>query len=343
MRVAWLFVIIASGCYMQSPVMTFGAGKSAKEAQIDHANKLTPPTLVALDEGWPGQVSVAKIRVYADDDFRAQNVRWRDTFAEQLAYANEVLGPLLGVRLEAEYREWHHRLVGAKLDDQLNALRQFDPGTDVLAVVGLTSALSLVSATFEHLGMASSPGRHMMLRGYAFGYEKVVFERAFKELRPEDRDALYQARRRHKSTAIFLHELGHNLGVMHEDLPDTIMNATYSERSASFTPEARDTMLATIDQRLGRARPKPTRPAPKEVHPTLVIRVDAAGDPSIGGNTIDEPTLDELLRMSFADDRDTQIVVKAARATPKAAVVKILERAKAAGLRRLAIASDDAP
>ena len=342
MRAALAAIALATGCYVQSPVMRFGGGKSAKEAQVDRANQLTPPVLVALDEGWSGEISVAKIRVWADDDFRAQNVKWRETFGEHLAYANEVLGPLLGVRLEAEYREWKHQLVGATLADHLKALALQDPGNDVLSVVGLTSALSLVSATFEQLGYASISGRHMMLRGYADVFERKAFDVMFRELRPEDRDFLHRARRRHKGTAILLHELGHNLGVTHEVLPDTIMNAQYSDKAAAFTPEARDLMLATLDQRLHRTRLKP-RAAPADKHPTLVVTLDAAGKPSVGGNAIDDATLDDLLRMSAADDRDTQVVVKAVRGAPHAAVVKILDHAKAAGLSRLAIATDDAP
>jgi biopolymer transport protein ExbD len=337
-----LTVLLAAGCFVQSPVMTFGGGKSAKEAQVDRANQLTPPVLVALDEGWAGEVSVAKIRVWADDDFRAQNVRWRDAFAEQLAYANEVLAPLLGVRLEAEYRDWSYHVVGARLEDTLSALRKHDPGNGVFGVVGLTSALSLVTATFENLGMASIGGKHLVLRGYADVFERQAFDVMFRELRAEDRDALYKARRRHKTAAILLHEIGHNLGVTHELDADTIMNAKYSDKSASFTAESRDTMLATVDSRLQRARSKP-KAVPRDTHPTLVIRVDTAGRPNVGGNAIDDTTLDELLALSFTDDRDTQVVVKAARGAPHSAVVKILDRAKAAGLTRLAIATDDAP
>lgn len=185
------------------------------------------------------------------------------------------------------------------------------------------------------------PGKHIMLRGYADGSERQAFDRAFKELTPKDRDYLYMSRRRHKTTAVLLHELGHNLGVTHEALPDTIMNATYSHKASSFTPEARDTMLATTDQRLQRA-PTMRVKATTTAHPTLIVRVDAAGRPSIGGNVIDEATLDELLRMSAADDRDTEVVVKAAKNAPQASVRLVLEHAKAAGLHRMAIATDDA-
>lgn len=341
MRCVLALAVAAGGCFVQSPVVRFGGGKSAKEAQYDQASKLTPPVLVALDEGWEGNVSTATIRVWADDDFRAQNVHWRETFGEQLAYANEVLGPMLGLRLVAEYREWHHSLdAGVTLEDRLDELRKQDPGNDVLGVVGLTSALGLVSATFDHLGVASTPGRHIMLRGYANGQERVAFDRYFRELKPEEREALYRGRRRHKTTAVLLHELAHNLGVGHEVVPDTLMNPMYSDKAASFTPQARDIMLATIDARLGR-KSIVRMSASAETHPTLVVTIGPAGQPSIGGNVVDDTTLDELLKMSFADDPQTQIVVKAPRGSPQGPVVKVLERAKAAGLTRMAISTAD--
>jgi biopolymer transport protein ExbD len=202
--------------------------------------------------------------------------------------------------------------------------------------VGMVSALSLVSATFDQLGLGSLPGRHLVMRGYADIFERKAFDVMFPDLQAEERDALHRARRRHKSAAILLHELGHNLGVSHEQLADTIMNARYSDKSASFTPEARDTMLATVDQRLARKRIQKRAP-PAEAHPTLEVGVDANGRASIGGNTIDDATLDELLKMSFADDRNTQVLVKAAPGAPHSAVVKILDRAKAAGLQKLSI------
>jgi biopolymer transport protein ExbD len=343
MRAVVAALVIVCGCFMQSPVMTFGGGKSAQQAQYDRANQLNPPVLVSLDDGWAGDVAVAKVRVWADDDFRSQNLRWQQTFAEQLQYANEVLAPMLGVRLEAEYREWNHHLpAGSTLSEKLDALGKQDPGTDVMHVIGLTSALSIVSATFDQLGIASLPGRHLVVRGYADVFERQIFDRVFRELTPEQRDSLYRARRRHKTTAVLLHELGHNLGAGHEELPDTIMNAQYSDKSASFTPQARDAMLATVDARLSRKHVV-RKTAPADTHPTLIIKLDAAGERFIGGNAIDDSTLDDLLRMSFADDRDTNVVVKAARGTPKQAVIKVLDRAKAAGLQRLAVATDDSP
>jgi hypothetical protein len=86
-----------------SPVIPIGGGgKSSKERQFETADKLFPVHLTALGR-WSSEVRVAKLRVWADNQYRAQNVRWERTFDEQLDYANQVLIPMLGVRIEAEY------------------------------------------------------------------------------------------------------------------------------------------------------------------------------------------------------------------------------------------------
>jgi biopolymer transport protein ExbD len=174
-----------------------------------------------------------------------------------------------------------------------------------------------------------------MLRGYADVGERAAFDRAFRELKTDEREHLYKARRRHKTVAVFLHELAHNLGCPHRSEPDTLMSPMYSYQSTSFDPVSRATMQATIDQRLGRT---PTAPTPQpDAHPTLVIEIDAAGNSSVGGNVVDDATLDGLFRLSFNDDRETAIVIKAKAKAPQSAVIKVVDRAKAAGLKRISI------
>src|SRR2546425_3116593 len=104
-----------------------------------------PPLLVAGQE-WHGEVRALKLRVWADDEFRAQNVQWQRTFQEELDYANSVLAPMLGVTFSAEFRVWERHAPGVTLEEDLAALAQQDPGDGVFSVVGLTSALGLASA-----------------------------------------------------------------------------------------------------------------------------------------------------------------------------------------------------
>jgi hypothetical protein len=335
-------VIFATGCFAQTPVITFGQGKSAKEAQHDQVNRLTPPTLVA-DEEWTGQIQTARIRVWADDEFRAQNVTWQRTFDEELGNANAVLGPWFGIKLEAEYQTWQHHAPGATLDEMLTELQQQDPGTDVFAVVGLTSSLSLVSATFEQLGVGNLPGRHMIIRGYA-DIERIAFERAFSDIPKEEREALYVGRRRHKTTAVFLHELAHNLGAPHVLDEDTLMNAMYSDHSSGFDPASRDRIMATIDERLHREPHQrsvaASAPAAAVVkHPVLTVTVDGMGGISVDGQKLDDAGLHARLWAAADADKDTKVIVTSASGAPPDVVVKVFERAKAVGLHRFAVAA----
>jgi predicted Zn-dependent protease len=345
--VVGVFVMV-SGC--MSPVMRFGGGKSPHEAQQEEYGRVTPTSFAGHHE-WAGEVSTARIRVWADDAYRAQNLHWQQTIQDRVEAANEVLAATFGVRLVADYRVWQRHAPGASLADSLDALATLDAGDDVLSVVGLTSSTSLVSATFEQLGLASIGGRHLIMRGYADVEERKVFEAEFTELRAEERDLLYESRRRHKTTAVLLHELGHNLGAEHVPTEDTLMHGTYSERSSAFDPQSHAVILAALDQRLHRGHgapaAEPTTPeaparvaAPAAHHKLAVnIDIDDAGKYSVGSQTLAGEMLDGLLRQSFTDDPDTEIVVTAAKHAPRAAVIDLLDRAKAIGLQRFSLAA----
>ena len=103
--------------------------------------------VLAAAARWTGDVRTAKIRVYADDDYRAQNLRWQQTFGEELDYANAVLEPVLGLHLIAEYREWDFR-----------------------AIAGARSPTTRM------------PGHHVIVRGCADLEERNAFPRAVPDL-----------------------------------------------------------------------------------------------------------------------------------------------------------------
>jgi Matrixin len=278
MKAMAVAVVLAAGwlsACLISPVIPFGSGKSSKQIQHEGLDKLFPAQLAALHKQ-PGAVRTAKIRVWADDEYRAQNVRWQHGFDEQLDYANQVLIPMLGVKVEPEYRDWsHHAPPGAALGDELDVLADHDPGDDVVWVVALTSSLTLVSGTFEQLGVAHLGGRHLIVRGHADLEERKAFERAFPDLQAEERAQVLEARRRHKTTAVLLHEMAHSLGALHETEADWLMNPTYSHRAASISDRNRDLMLISIEERL--------KPTGERDARTAARRLLAALDPDWGG------------------------------------------------------------
>jgi hypothetical protein len=240
---------IALCACLVSPVIPIGGGKSTRQVQHEGLGKLFPAQ-IASQRKWTGPVRVAKLRVWADDEYRAQHMRWQHGFDEQLDYANHVLTPMLGVRLEAEYRSWEHHAPGASLTEHLEALAQHDTDDDVVWIVGLTSALSLVSETFDQLGVAFVGSRHVVLRGHADLHERKAFERGFPDIDAEQRDAVLEARRRHKTTAVLIHELAHSLYALHELERGRIMNPGYSHHATSISDRNRELMLITLEDRL---------------------------------------------------------------------------------------------
>lgn len=340
-RMKWLLVsmVVWVGC--MTPVMTFGGGKSKTEAQHHVLSTHFMPAQLAIEGPWRGPVKDAKIRVYATDAYRTQNRDWRGAFGEALEYANAVLAANFGVRLVADFREWNHHAPGNSLADDLEELRQLDPGDDVLAVIGLTSALSIVSGSFDQLGSANMPGMHMMIRGYADIEERRAFSEAFPDLPAEERENAHEARRRHKMTAVLLHELGHNLGVGHETTNDTLMNASYSEHAASFTSEAHATMQRALDERLGREAPPAgadelsgaqQAAASAPARTKLYVHVSASSV-LIDGRPRDAGEQDVLFSTQVARDPDTEVVIEKDAGVPKRRVLEVVQRAGAAGLK----------
>lgn len=78
----------------------------------------------------------------------------------------------------------------------------------------------------------------------------------------------------------------------------------------------------------------------QEIDPSkasLVLVIPLTGDVDVGGKRIPDTDIDNLFRAAFARDKNTQVVLKADKGVQHGRVVNIMERAKAAGLTRLAI------
>jgi tetratricopeptide (TPR) repeat protein len=282
-----------------------------------------PATLEARTK-FEGTVRTAKVRVYADTDYRAQNIRWKKGFGDQLDYANQLLEPMLGLRLEAEYKEWDRRAPETPLRETVRELAELDPGDDVAWVFGLTASTPLLSQTTDELGVAEVLGSHIVLRGYSDLAERKAFARAFPDLSAAERDEVHDARRRHKQTVVLVHELAHTLGALHETDPDWIMAATYSPKQASFGDRNRELMLIGLADRL---RPKELR-NPVDTAEKLVTAIESA---DWGGwvQTDKEEMLTELkARIELAAQGKTAAPV------PSAAVAQFTRAQQLAGGRK---------
>ena len=80
--------------------------------------------------------------------------------------------------------------------------------------------------------------------------------------------------------------------------------------------------------------------AAQEIDPqkaSLVLVIPVTGDLQIAGKAVRDADIDNLFRNAFARDKTTQVVLQADRGVQHGRVVNLMERAKRAGLTRLAI------
>jgi hypothetical protein len=305
--------------------MQFGGGKTGKQAQrATMANQSASDLDVKWT--WPGvKPRTARIRVFADEAYRSQNVGWQDGFEEQLEVANAVLRAKFGLELEGEYRAWERNAPDTQLSEDLEALMALDDGDDVFVVIGLTSALRLATPTFDKLGVATRGGRHIVIRGFSDLEERKGFERAFPDLDSDERDLALAGLRVHKTATVILHELGHSLGYGHETEADTLMSASYSRRAGAYSATARTKLAEAIEARL----PNETSEGKSVV--TLYLSED--GDIIHDGKVILDSDLDNFLIVH----RDTELVINQQRAAPAKLLDGLRERAKKHGLTKVSV------
>ena len=70
---------------------------------------------------------------------------------------------------------------------------------------------------------------------------------------------------------------------------------------------------------------------------SLVLVIPLSGDVAVGGKIMRDDQLDSLFQAAFQRDKSTQVVLKADRGVAHGRVVNLMERAKQAGLTKLAI------
>ena len=70
---------------------------------------------------------------------------------------------------------------------------------------------------------------------------------------------------------------------------------------------------------------------------SLVMLVPITGPVVVGGKEMQDAEVDNLFRVAYQKDQNTQVVLKADKGVQHGRVVNLMERAKAAGLMRLAI------
>jgi hypothetical protein len=237
---------LVTGCYDSR----WGEAKRVQQHNAAHATPATLQTSAGEGDAVPlaatRQAARAyRIRAYAMPAYSAQTVDWRRHVTELIEDADRVLVPSMGVRLEVEsFREWP---TGEQnLEAALANLKEKDDGRDVDWVVGFAGGLSRATQSFHELGMADVVGKYIVVRASREVDEQGAIDRAFDELKEEDRNTLVRARMRHRATAVFLHEVGHTLGAIHARDERDLMHPQYDTPMEAYGPASASLMKAEL-------------------------------------------------------------------------------------------------
>lgn len=199
-------------------------------------------------------LGAARVRFYADDDYRAQNPDHQAKIRLLVERANQVLEPTIGVRLQVvEIRPWH-RAGGEReaMKSAIAELESLDAAQDVELVIGMMDALSRSSTDLHQLGLAHVLGNHLVVRGLDDAAEVAALEAPLRVLSKKERQGLYSRRKRHKELCIFLHEVGHAFGGPHVTGQGDILNPRYHWRQADFGEPTAQLMRAVASARMAR-------------------------------------------------------------------------------------------
>ena len=248
------------------------------------------------------------LRVYADRDYRAGVLHWREKLRAQLEGVNHVVEPVFNVRFEIEsLREWDRSHVGVALDPILAELEALDGARDVDWVLGLVTPFHGVATSAHQVGIARLVARSFVLRAMDDAEEGRALERDLALLPAGERDKLYGDRKAHKETVLFLHEWAHTMGALHVEDETMIMNPLYDPRRAAFSDFEKRLVELVVARRLGDR---------KQAYPesAALLRL-VEKTPLTEGTERERASLAELLRQRAAGG-----AVAAPRAGPDAGV-----------------------
>src|SRR5262245_46992154 len=198
---SWLLLTF-TGCFFDSRYF------QQKAAQKNVVQQQTPRQLQSTPgpgESGPlrrSEEKVLRVRVHATAAYAAEVVEWPKQLAKLLEDTNRILEPTLDARLElAGSGPWNTSLSSDDLDPLLAELSAVDRGDDVDFVVGLVGSLPIFARSFHQLGVARTMGKHLALRAINDPKEREAFEVGLSLVGSDERETLYQTRKRHKATA----------------------------------------------------------------------------------------------------------------------------------------------
>jgi Matrixin len=224
----------------------------AKRAQSRVASEIEPTGIVGT--GGEGEAPDAGgrsllVRMHPSGGYLAQTVDARKRVADLLDDSNVVLRTTLGITLELDRIAPWSGDEDQRLGPALQALQIEDEGRDVDVVVGMIGALPRQTDSLHELGMATVLGKHIVVRAASRLGEHDAVDKAFYELNDDERSRILRQRERHRALAVFLHEIGHILGALHETDPRSLMHPSYNTKMNGFASGAIGLMRASLANR----------------------------------------------------------------------------------------------
>ncbi len=242
---------VAPGCYdsqwgqqkaAQQRNAAIAAPASLRTAEPEASGDEPPPSV----RNAAAKIQTLRVRALVTRSFTAQVIDAPRHLRDLLEDVNRVTERDLAMRLElVETRPWD-LTNDEDIEKTFDALRTADPGDGVDWVAGFAGALPRATRSFHEVGRGSLVGKHVLVRAPSSAERHDNIEKAFDELPETQRRDLEKRLRRHRAAAVFLHEIGHTLGSVHETSPQSIMFPQYNAKVSAFGPSANDVMRAAL-------------------------------------------------------------------------------------------------
>lgn len=205
------------------------------------------PSQIETTWKFQGEPRNAKVRVYADDVVRALP-HWKEDIADQIDAANQLLQPLVGLRLSVDsYKDWTRK---GTPEDALRELTELDKAKDVMWVIGYVAPPDAVTTVMSSLGDGQPLGHHVTVRAWNEKAELDVLAGRLPDPKDPDRVEVINAHRRHKEAVVLLHMLAATMGAINETDSAWIQAASYSPQQASFSNRNREILQIAANSRV---------------------------------------------------------------------------------------------
>lgn len=242
-----LFLASLAACFVGYD-SRWGQAKAAQQ----HLAAAATPSAIAASSDRPGGGAAAehtfRIRFRPNPHYLAQTVNAQEQIEQLVADADGVLRPAIGLHVEIDKVEPWSMNADDKLEPALAALAHDDAAQDVDIVVGLVGALPAPTDDLHLAGCAEVLGKHIVVRAASRLGEHDMVDRALADLSDDEREKLVRARRRHRAEAVFLHELGHVLGALHESQIASLMHPSYDPKAGGYGDDALALMRVALKE-----------------------------------------------------------------------------------------------